>query len=90
MCSPCSPQGGDYCIQVFFFRGGQNWGNRPDFPRAAAETTNSEVLESFIGQFYDERPAPPLVLLSEAVAEHDLLQDALSLRMEKKVELARN
>ncbi len=88
MCSPCSHQGGEYCIQVFFFRGGQNWGNRPYFPRGRAETTNAEVLESFIGQFYDERPAPPLVLLSEEVAERELLEEALSLRMERKVELA--
>ena len=49
-------QGGEFCIQVFFFRGGQNWGNRPYFPKAAAELTNGEVLESFIGQFYDDRP----------------------------------
>ncbi len=81
-------QGGEYCIQVFFFRGGQNWGNRPYFPKAAAELTSGEVLESFIGQFYDERPAPPLVLVSEEVAERDLLAEALSLRMDKRVEIA--
>lgn len=81
-------QGGSYCIQVFFFRGGQNWGNRPYFPKAAAELSSGEVLESFVGQFYDERPAPPLVLLSEDVPERALLGEALSLRMEKKVEVS--
>ncbi len=80
-------QGGEYCIQVFFFRSGQNWGNRPYFPRGGAEQSSAEVLESFIGQFYDERPSPPLILLSEDVAERELLSEALTLRMERKVEL---
>jgi excinuclease ABC subunit C len=81
-------QGGERCIQVFFFRGGQNWGNRPYFPKTASELSGGEVLESFIGQFYDERPSPPLVLLSEDVPERELLSEALSLRMEKKIEIA--
>src|SRR6185312_8802342 len=55
-------EGGQTCIQVFFFRAGQNWGNRPYFPRHTPDTPLAEVLESFIGQFYDERTAPKLLL----------------------------
>jgi excinuclease ABC subunit C len=81
-------QGGQVCVQVFFFRAGQNWGNRPYFPRVAADLSLAEILESFIGQFYDERTAPALVLTSEPVAEKDLLAEALSLRAERKVEIS--
>jgi excinuclease ABC subunit C len=81
-------EGGETCIQVFFFRAGQNWGNRPFFPRHDREIASGEVLEAFIGQFYDERPAPALILLSEDVPESTLLAEALSLRAERKVELA--
>jgi excinuclease ABC subunit C len=81
-------QGGHVCVQVFFFRAGQNWGNRPYFPRAAADLSLAEILESFIGQFYDERTAPALVLTSEPLAEKDLLAEALSLRAERKVEIS--
>jgi excinuclease ABC subunit C len=81
-------QGGEICVQVFFFRGGQNWGNKPYFPRAGAEQSNGEVLEAFIAQFYDEREAPALLLLSEAIPESELLSEALALRAEHKVEVA--
>jgi excinuclease ABC subunit C len=81
-------QGGQVCVQVFFFRAGQNWGNRPYFPRAATDLSLAEILESFIGQFYDERTAPALVLTSEPVAEKELLAEALSLRAERKVEIS--
>ncbi|MGH6871452.1 MAG: excinuclease ABC subunit UvrC [Rhizomicrobium sp.] len=81
-------QGGETCIQVFFFRGGQNWGNRPYFPRHDRELSTAEVLESFIGQFYDERPAPKLILASEDLPNSTLLAEALSLRAEHKVEVS--
>lgn len=81
-------QGGETCIQVFFFRAGQNWGNRPYFPRHDREISTAEVLESFIGQFYDERPPPRLILLSEAIANTALLEEALSLRAGHKVEIS--
>ena len=55
ICSPRISEGGQTCIQVFFFRAGQNWGNRPYFPRHDRELSLAEVLESFVGQFYDER-----------------------------------
>jgi excinuclease ABC subunit C len=81
-------EGGQSCIQVFFFRAGQNWGNRPYFPRHDRELTAGEVLESFIGQFYDERTAPGLVLLSEEIPNRELLAEALALRAEHSVEIA--
>lgn len=82
-------QGGQTCIQVFFFRAGQNWGNRPYFPRGDKDLEPAEVLETFIGQFYDERTAPPLILTSEEVAERELLAEALSLRAERRVEISK-
>jgi len=80
-------QGGETCVQVFFFRAGQNWGNRPYFPRQTGELSTGEVLEAFIGQFYDERPAPKLILLSEEIPNRALLSEALSLRAEYKVQI---
>jgi excinuclease ABC subunit C len=81
-------EGGHTCIQVFFFRAGQNWGNRPYFPRHANDLPLSEVLESFVGQFYDERTAPKLILTSEELAGADLLSEALALRAEHRVEIS--
>jgi excinuclease ABC subunit C len=81
-------EGAQSCIQVFFFRAGQNWGNRPFFPRHAADVESSELLASFIGQFYDTRPAPSLILLSEDVADRELLAEALGIRARRKVEIS--
>jgi excinuclease ABC subunit C len=80
-------EGGHTCIQVFFFRAGQNWGNRPYFPRHDRDMALADILESFVGQFYDERIAPKLVLLSEDVPGKALLAEALSLRAGHKVEV---
>jgi excinuclease ABC subunit C len=71
-------QGGPTCIQVFFFRTGQNWGNRAYFPRADKSLGPEEVLDSFIAQFYDDRPVPKLVLLSHDVPSRKLLAEALT------------
>ncbi|HWA31326.1 MAG TPA: excinuclease ABC subunit UvrC, partial [Rhizomicrobium sp.] len=81
-------QGGETCIQVFFFRAGQNWGNRPYFPRHPRETSCAEVLEAFVAQFYDERPAPKAIFLSEDIANRELIEEALAIRAEHKVEIA--
>jgi excinuclease ABC subunit C len=81
-------EGGHTCIQVFFFRAGQNWGNRPYFPRHAADLPLTEVLESFVGQFYDERIAPKLILTSETLPSSELLAEALGLRAEHRVEIS--
>jgi excinuclease ABC subunit C len=81
-------QGGETCIQVFFFRAGQNWGNKPYFPRRGLELSDGEVLEAFIAQFYDERTAPALILASDAIPNGDLLAEALALRAERKIEIS--
>jgi len=81
-------EGGQTCIQVFFFRAGQNWGNRPYFPRHVPDMALADVLESFIGQFYDERAAPKLLLTSEELPGKALLAEALTLRAGGKVEIS--
>jgi excinuclease ABC subunit C len=78
---------GQTCIQVFFFRSGQNWGNRAYFPRADRSIVVEDVLESFIAQFYDDKPVPRLVLLSHDPPNRELLQDALSTKAERRVEV---
>ena len=81
-------EGGYSCIEVFFFRTGQNWGNRAYFPRAEKSFTPEEVLGSFLAQFYDDKPPPKLILLSHAVEESGLLADALSTKAGFKVEVS--
>ncbi len=71
--------GGQTCVQVFFFRGGQNWGNRAYFPSHDRQLAVEEVLGSFVGQFYDNRLKPPFVLLSHHLNEQPLVEEALSL-----------
>jgi len=71
--------GGQTCVQVFFFRGGQNWGNRAYFPTHDRQLSVEEVLTSFVGQFYDNRAKPPLILLSHRLVEQELVEEALSL-----------
>ena len=81
-------QGGETCIQVFFFRAGQNWGNRPYFPRHPRELSTAEVLEAFVAQFYDERPAPRAIFLSENIANRELIEEAFRLKADHAVEIA--
>lgn len=80
-------QGGHTCVQVFFLRAGQNWGNRAYFPKHDPSQSLEEVLEAFIGQFYDSRPAPATILLSHDFAERPLMEEALSLRSPVKISL---
>ena len=80
-------EGGQICIQVFFLRAGQNLGNRAYFPAHARELDEPEVLAAFIGQFYEARPAPKLILTSHDVPELDVLQDALAISAGQKVEI---
>ena len=82
-------QAGQFCIEVFFFRNFQNWGNRAYFPKADRSMSPDEVLGSFIGQFYDDKPAPRVVLTSHAIEEAELLAAALSSRVEHRVEIHR-
>jgi excinuclease ABC subunit C len=79
--------GGFFCIEVFFFRAGQNWGNRAYFPRADRTLTPGEVLGAFLAQFYDDKPCPRLILLSDEIEDRDLLAQALTIRTERKVEV---
>ena len=80
--------GGQTCIQVFFFRSGQNWGNRAYFPRADRSLGVEEVLEAFIAQFYDDKPVARCIFLSHDLAERELLAEALSIKAGRKVEIA--
>lgn len=82
-------QGGQFCIEVFFFRNFQNWGNRAYFPKADRTMSADEVLGSFIGQFYDDKPAPRVVLTSHAIEDAELVGAALSSRVEYRVEIHR-
>jgi excinuclease ABC subunit C len=81
-------EAGRFCIEAFFFRAYQNWGNRSYFPRADASLSEAEVLDAFLAQFYDELPSPPLVLLSHRVESADVLADMLSARLKKRVDVA--
>ncbi len=79
--------GGQTCIQVFFFRGGQNFGNRAYYPSHEEGDASATVLAAFLGQFYDNKPPPPEILVSEEPAEAELLRDALASRAGKKIAL---
>ena len=78
---------GQVCVQVFFLRAGQNLGNRAYFPSHARELDPPAVLTAFIGQFYEARPAPKLILTSHDLEERELMESALALRAEHKVEI---
>jgi excinuclease ABC subunit C len=78
-------EAGQFCVQVFFFRAFQNWGNHAYRPRADATMTEAEVLEAFLSQFYEDRSPPRLVLVSHPLAETELIEEALSSRAGHKV-----
>ncbi|GLI92870.1 excinuclease ABC subunit UvrC [Methylocystis echinoides] len=78
---------GRFCIEAFFFRAYQNWGNRSYFPRADASLTEAEVLDAFLAQFYEEHPSARCVLLSHPIEDSALLEDALSARLRKSVDV---
>jgi excinuclease ABC subunit C len=90
-------EGGQACVQVFFFRAGQNWGNRAYFPRVntmieeeaeAAFGEHGVILDAFLGQFYEDKPVPRLILLSHDVPNRALLAEAFGARIDRKVEIA--
>ena len=80
--------GGYSCVEVFFFRTGQNWGNRAYFPRADRSLSAAEVLGAFMAQFYDDKSAPRLILASDEFDERALLAEALSAKSEHKIEIS--
>ena len=79
---------GQACVQVFFIRANQSWGNRDFYPKTGAGAEEPEILEAFLTQFYDDKEPPRLVLLSHPVENPDLVAEALSVRAGRKVELA--
>jgi len=81
-------EGGQACVQVFFFRAGQNWGNRAYFPRVDRQDEDEDILDAFLGQFYDAQPVPRLILTSHEAPNHALLAEAFSLKSGRKVEIA--
>jgi excinuclease ABC subunit C len=81
-------EGGFSCIEVFFFRTGQNWGNRAYFPKADRSLEPGEVFGAFLAQFYDDKPCPALVLLSQDIPERELLAEALTVKSGRKVEVS--
>jgi excinuclease ABC subunit C len=80
--------GGYSCVEVFFFRTGQNWGNRAYFPKADRTLSAGEVLSAFVAQFYDDKPPPRLILTSHDFEESALLAAALTAKSERKVEVS--
>ena len=81
-------EGGQACVQVFFYRGGQNWGGRAYFPRVDRTDTDPEILAAFLGQFYEDKPIPRLILSNVRPHELELLEEAFSMKAERKVEIA--
>jgi excinuclease ABC subunit C len=89
-------EGGQACVQVFFFRAGQNWGNRAYFPRVTGNaededdtaTEEQRILTAFLGQFYDDKPIPRLILTNLEPADRDLLAEAFALKSGRKVEIS--
>ncbi|WP_371056169.1 excinuclease ABC subunit UvrC [Rhodosalinus sp. K401] len=80
-------EGGQACVQVFFIRANQNWGNRDFYPRVGADVSEAEVMEAFLGQFYDNKEPPRLLLLSHPIENADLMQEALSGKRGRKSEI---
>src|SRR5689334_9481901 len=78
-------EGGQACVQVFFFRAGQNWGNRAYFPRVDKTDEDPDVMGAFLGQFYDDKPIPRLILTSVEPAERELLEEAFAQKSGRKV-----
>ena len=80
-------ESGQACVQVFFIRANQNWGNRDFYPRVGADVSRAEVMQAFLGQFYDTKEPPRQLILSDAVEDADLMAEALSEKAGRKVEM---
>ena len=81
--------GGQACVQVFFYRAGQNWGGRAYFPRVDKTDTDPEILAAFLGQFYEDKPIPRLILSNVRPHELELLEEAFSMKADRKIEIVR-
>lgn len=82
-------EGGQACVQVFFYRAGQNWGGRAYFPRVDKSDSDPEILAAFLGQFYEDKPVPRLILSNVRPHELELLEEAFSMKAGHRVEIAR-
>jgi len=82
-------EGGQACVQVFFYRAGQNWGGRAYFPRVDKSDSDAEILAAFLGQFYEDKPIPRLILSNVRPHELELLEEAFSMKAGHRVEIAR-
>src|SRR6056297_3778631 len=80
-------EGGQACVQVFFIRANQNWGNKDYYPRVGPDIDEPEVLEAFLGQFYDQKDPPRQIIVSHPVSDADLMTDALSQKLGRRVEI---
>ncbi len=80
-------ENGQACVQVFFIRANQNWGNRDYYPRVGADIDAAEVLEAFVGQFYDTKEPPKQLILSHPIENEDLMAEALTQKLGRKVEI---
>ncbi len=78
---------GQACVQVFFIRANQNWGNKDFYPRVGVDVSPAEVMEAFLGQFYDNKEPPRQLILSDGIENADLMQEALSEKAGRKVEI---
>lgn len=81
-------EGGQACVHVFFYRAGQNWGGRAYFPRVDRADSDAEILGAFLGQFYEDKPVPRLILSNVRPHEIELLEEAFSMKTERRVEIA--
>ena len=81
-------EGGQACVQVFFIRGNQNWGNRDYYPRIVGDISITEVMQAFVGQFYADRDPPRMVLLSDPIEDQSLMAEALTAKLGRKVKIA--
>ncbi|MBS0124867.1 excinuclease ABC subunit UvrC [Thetidibacter halocola] len=81
-------EGGQACVQVFFIRANQNWGNRDFYPRVGEDVEPAEVMQAFLGQFYDQKDPARVILLSHPIEDEDLMAQLLSDKLGRKVELA--
>lgn len=79
--------GGTTCVQVFFYRGGQSWGNKAYFPRHSKDQNVDEVLPAFLSQFYDNKQAPKKIFINSSIKQKALLEEALSLNAKRKVKI---
>ena len=80
-------EGGQSCVQVFFFRSGSNYGNRSYFPRHEQAAEIPEILSAFVGQFYADKPAPKQIFLSHEIEGQELVANALAINNDRKIEL---